>query len=218
MEIELFTFSGTPFGWRVQLAAALKGIPLEVHWLKPTPEALRSDDYLRLNPRGKVPTLKHGEFVIYESAAIVSYLDSLTAEPPFFGHDAQTQARVRQVVSEIDCYLSPLLPTFAAPLFLGAVEEHRETVASAAEAILEELDRYERVIEGSTFLPLAEIFAGDIMLYPLVRVFLRAAAQPGAGPLGIPRQFEERYPALVRWSGALDALAATQATKPPGWT
>jgi glutathione S-transferase len=36
----------------------------------------KSPEYLVLNPRGKVPTLKDGDFVLYESLAIMVYLDS----------------------------------------------------------------------------------------------------------------------------------------------
>ena len=34
----------------------------------------RSADYLRINPMGKVPALKHGDTVITEGAAICTYL------------------------------------------------------------------------------------------------------------------------------------------------
>ncbi len=37
----------------------------------------RAPDYLKLNPNGRVPTLIHGERVLYESAAIILYLCEL---------------------------------------------------------------------------------------------------------------------------------------------
>ncbi len=40
----------------------------------------RAPDYLKLNPNGRVPTLVHGERVLYESAAIILYLCELHPE------------------------------------------------------------------------------------------------------------------------------------------
>jgi glutathione S-transferase len=40
----------------------------------------RAPEYLKLNPNGRVPTLVHGERVLYESAAIVLYLCELHPE------------------------------------------------------------------------------------------------------------------------------------------
>ena len=36
--------------------------------------SMKADDYLRINPMGKVPALKHGDVVITETAAICAYL------------------------------------------------------------------------------------------------------------------------------------------------
>ena len=39
-------------------------------------------DYLALNPFGRVPTLDHDGFILYETTAITRYLDAFTAMEP----------------------------------------------------------------------------------------------------------------------------------------
>lgn len=48
-------------------------------------EALKSPDYLALNPLGSVPVLEDGELVLSQNVAILSYLDALYPEARLFG-------------------------------------------------------------------------------------------------------------------------------------
>jgi len=49
------------------------GLPYETVWLEFGP-AMKSREYLSVNPMGKVPALKHGSVVVTETAAICAYL------------------------------------------------------------------------------------------------------------------------------------------------
>jgi glutathione S-transferase len=83
----------------------------------------QSTDYLAINPQGKVPSLKHDDFVLTESAAIVNYIDSLSGGK-FIPSTPQERARYDEisffVLTELE---QPLWTTgkhkFAIP------EEHR---------------------------------------------------------------------------------------------
>lgn len=50
------------------------GEPYDVHVLDKTSEEQRGADYLKINPMGKVPALKHGDAVVTEASAICLYL------------------------------------------------------------------------------------------------------------------------------------------------
>src|SRR5215216_1508929 len=50
------------------------GEPYDVHLLSLKRGEQRAADYLAINPMGKVPSLKHGDVVITEAAAICTYL------------------------------------------------------------------------------------------------------------------------------------------------
>jgi len=49
------------------------GLPYSTVWVEFGP-AMKSPDYLAVNPMGKVPALKHGAAVVTETAAICAYL------------------------------------------------------------------------------------------------------------------------------------------------
>jgi glutathione S-transferase len=55
----------------------------------------RNPAYLEINPNGFVPTLAHGERVIYESNVITEYLDDLFPETPLYPNDPWELAQVK---------------------------------------------------------------------------------------------------------------------------
>src|SRR4051812_18689658 len=63
----------SPFCARVALAARAKGFAYQ---LKLPEGGLKSSEYLKINPLGKVPAIKDGTATLYESGVIVDYLDA----------------------------------------------------------------------------------------------------------------------------------------------
>jgi glutathione S-transferase len=64
-----------------------------------------SADYLKLNPKGVVPTLVHNGQVIRESAIICDYIDDLSADPPLKPDSDAATARMREWVKDSDDYI-----------------------------------------------------------------------------------------------------------------
>lgn len=52
------------------------------------------DDYLKLHPFGKVPTLQKDDFILYETSAITRYLDEIFPETPLQPVNPQQRARM----------------------------------------------------------------------------------------------------------------------------
>ena len=75
MTIEVIWGSGSPYAWRVLLTLEVKGLPYELRLIQFSRGDHRSPEHLALNPRGKVPVLRDGDFVLSESLAIMAYLD-----------------------------------------------------------------------------------------------------------------------------------------------
>ena len=100
-QLELYWLSGSPHAWRVMLTLEAKKLPYASRLLDASRGELKSAEYLRLNPRGKVPTLRHGDFVLSESVAIMEYLDEAFPQIPLYGrtpHErAQTPERLRRL-------------------------------------------------------------------------------------------------------------------------
>ncbi len=75
MSLVLYYGSGSPYAWRVQLALEHKALPYELKVLSFSAGDTRKPEFIALNPRHRVPVLVDGDFVLYESNAIVEYLD-----------------------------------------------------------------------------------------------------------------------------------------------
>lgn len=75
-------------------------------------------DYLAMNPNGRVPTLRHGEFTLWESNAIVRYL-ALAFDDDLKLYPAAPQTRAG-IERWLDWVLSTLQPA-ERPLFWGLV-------------------------------------------------------------------------------------------------
>ena len=65
----------------------------------------KSEEYLKLNPQGKVPSLKHGDFVLTESAAILNYIDAIS-QKSFIPSEPKLRAKYDElaffVLSELE--------------------------------------------------------------------------------------------------------------------
>lgn len=79
-----------------RMVAAQLDLPLEIRPVDMAKGAHKQPDYLKLNPNGKVPTLKHGDFVLWESNAIALYLASMRPETDLLPRDPKLAAQVDQ--------------------------------------------------------------------------------------------------------------------------
>jgi len=68
-------------------------------------DGAKSDTYLKLSPQGKVPSLKHDDFVLTESAAILNYIDALS-DLSFIPREIKARAKYDElaffVLSELE--------------------------------------------------------------------------------------------------------------------
>lgn len=72
-----------------------KGQAAEIRWLNLSLMDQKQDWYLALNPNGVVPTLLHGEQVLFESNIINEYLDAVLPQPALVPEDIHLQAEMR---------------------------------------------------------------------------------------------------------------------------
>ena len=91
--MKLYGFSASPRTWKVRAVAAHLGIPLEYQQLDAFKGENRTPQYLALNPAGRTPTLVDGDFVLWESDAILQYLASKTPNT-LWPDDPRTRADI----------------------------------------------------------------------------------------------------------------------------
>jgi glutathione S-transferase len=87
---------------KVRLALAEKGLAYEARHLNLRAGDQNEPAYLKLNPKGVVPTLVHDGTVVTESIVINEYLDDAFPAPPLKPADAAGRARMRWWTKHID--------------------------------------------------------------------------------------------------------------------
>lgn len=218
MALELYWGSGSPFAWRAMLTLEVKRVQYESKLLEFSKEDHKSPGYLKLNPRGKVPTLKDGDFVLYESVAIMAYLDRKYPGPPLFGRNPQETGLIWRAISETESYLVPAGNKLIVPIFFGKGLEKTDEIQAATATIREELRRVDTALSHSDWLVGAHISAADIALFPLIQLLLRAASKDAAKPLKLGLlPLHQTYPAIAAWVKRIEALPGYEKTYPPHW-
>ncbi|MBI4490564.1 MAG: glutathione S-transferase family protein [Deltaproteobacteria bacterium] len=218
MALEIYWGSGSPFAWRVVLTLEVKRLPYESRLLEFSKEDHKSPGYLRLNPRGKVPTLKDGDFVLYESLAIMAYLDRKYPDPPIFGTTPQETGLIWRAISETQSYLVAPGAKVIVPIFFGKGLEKTDEIQAAAATIRDELKRIDAALAGSVWMVGSCISAADIGLFPLVQILLRAASKEAAKPLSLGfSPLGQTYPNIAAWVKRVEAIPGYERTYPPHW-
>jgi len=92
--LKLHSHPFSTFGRRVRIALEEKSIPCEQVLVDMAARKHREPEYLALNPYSRVPTLVDGDLVLYESTAILNYLEALFPEPALVPSDAKGRALV----------------------------------------------------------------------------------------------------------------------------
>jgi glutathione S-transferase len=218
MALEVYWASGSPFVWRVLLALELKRIPYESKLLEFSKGQHKSPEYLAMNPRGRVPTIKDGAYVLYESVAILAYLERKHSDVPLFGRTAEETGVIWRHVSECESYLRDPVIQVARPIFTGQATSRPDEIRAAADTVHGELARYEATAGGSPWLAGDSISAADVAVFPLLQVLGRAATRDAAKPLELGfAPLADRYPKLAEWVRRVEALPGYERTYPPHW-
>jgi glutathione S-transferase len=102
-EFVIHSVPGSPFGRAVLVALEEKGARYRLAPL--TPGVTRTPAYRALHPFGRMPVIEHGGFRLYETQAIIRYLDRALPQPCLTPTDSQAAARMDQLMNINDWYL-----------------------------------------------------------------------------------------------------------------
>jgi len=99
------------------VALEYKRLPYVSHLLQFSKQEHKSPQMLALNPRGRVPVLKDGDYVCFESLAILYYLDLKYPQPPIFGRTPEEAGTIMRVICEYQAYIEPRLNSISGGVF-----------------------------------------------------------------------------------------------------
>jgi glutathione S-transferase len=204
--------SGSPYAWRVWLALEHKAIAYELKTISFSAGDLRKPEFLKINPRHKVPAITDGDLSLYESAAILEYLDEQYASgKKLIPGNTKQRAAVRRLVREADEYFAHAQERLVDQvLFTPQDKWDAGEIASARKALGMELEIFEGYLSGDYLA--GELSAADITLYPLIALCLRMEKKKPVldvrGAIG---------PKLGAWMKRIEALPYFDKTYPPHW-
>ena len=121
---------------------AEKQIPHELVVVDMAARQHRQQPYLSLNPYGRVPTLEENGFVLFESTAILSYLEAIRPEPPLVPADALGRALVDMHMKLCDLQLTRYSGTIIFPKRFLPKERWNAAAMAEAKAEIENTSRY----------------------------------------------------------------------------
>ena len=218
MAIDLYWGNGSAYCWRVMLALEHKGLKYRSHQLKFDQQEHKAPQMLAMNPRGQLPVLRDDDYVCFESVAILYYLDRKYPQPPIFGTSPEEAGVIMRVVCEYQAYAEPSLMKIVEDLLGSKGAALSEETAEAMHSVASEARTIERRMAQGDWVVGDMPSAADFVIYPDIRLLLRALERPTARELAarfLP--LEVNYPALARWLGRMAQLPGHDATWPPHW-
>jgi len=201
-QIILYTNHGCPWAHRAHIALAELGLPFTEHIIDL--DRPRDASYLKINPRGLVPTIVYNGEIIPESAIVAqfladahpSHLEKTSSEPG----GALQRARINFFV---DALISKVNPTFFAQIRATSEEEREEAGAKFVAVVVKELEPLLKnaapFFGGSSKLTLAEVQTGSFVL--------RFIDFPKYGLVGstVLSELETKAPNFLKWAKAVVA-------------
>jgi glutathione S-transferase len=192
--------------WSVRLALAEKGA---VHELVEVPfDDRREARYLARQPFGKFPAFEHDDFALYETQAIMRYVDERFPGAPLQPEEVHEWSRMNQLIGIVDAYARPGIAGILdnrrrVTRHGGGVDE--AAVAAALPNARLCLAEIERLAADHPFLTGVHVSLADLMVLPIL--YRLAGVVEG-------RALLTEHPQLEAWVPRMTARQSFQVTKP----
>ena len=201
--------AGSTYVWSTRMALAEKGVAHEL--VEVGFGEHREEPHLSRHPFAKVPAFEHDGFKLYETQAILRYIDEGFPVAPLQSTDLHQFSRMNQIIGIVDAYAWPsiaagiLFNRMLAPRFGLPVDEAAITAAlPRARLCVAEISR---LMGDDPYLAGERVSLADLMVIPLFYYFGRLPE--GEAPLA-------GHPNIRPWMRRMEERQSFQVTKPPG--
>jgi len=208
-DLHLIGFADSVYTRAVCMALAEKDLPYSYAEVNPFAEEGQAA-LAGHHAFGRVPVLRRGSFELYETVAILGYLDDVFEEARLLPQNAEARARMRQVMSIVDAYVYwPLVRQvfshgyYRPAIGAGADKDVLAEGLAQAPAVLNAL---EAIAATGLVLTGKKITQADCHLFPMIA---ELACVPDA------RDILSNCAPLPDWFPAVSARPSTSETRPP---
>jgi glutathione S-transferase len=210
MSLNLTGYCYSVYTRAARMALLAKGLTHDYFELDPFDTA-QSETLRALHPFGRVPVLDHDGFRLWETQAILDYLDGLKDTPRLTPEMLQARARMRQVMGLVDAYVYwPLVRQVVShAIFLEEESAEADRAMLSIEAAISKsahaLDVLEEIAQEGLILTPGTLTLADCHFWPMLDYF--RLVPEGAGMIAARR-------ALGRWADAMAVHPVAEATQP----
>ena len=212
-DVTVFGFNRSTYVNVVRMVLTEKEVPFRFH---ATEEEMYSEVHLKRHPFGRAPVLQHGDFMLYETAAIIAYVDDAFPGPKLTPEDPRQRARMNQWISVVNGYVYPYMiyhishernvfPELGIPSKQAIIDKALPIATRCLEAWDRELS------DGRPFMVGTRTTLADFALLPMLTAFGFAPEAKELMPrFRQVRAWEERMnalPSVVRFRASLPARA-----------
>jgi len=165
----IHSIPGSPFGRAVFLALEEKGERYRLASV--APGTFRTPEHLARHPFGRVPVMEHGDVRLYETQAILRYVDRVLPKPALTPADPRRAGRMDQLMNINDWYLFQGVASVigfqrvVGPRLMGLTADEAAISAAMPKAhtVFAELAR---LLGGDAFFAGDSISLADLILVP----------------------------------------------------
>jgi len=207
----VYGFPRSTFVNIVRLVLTHKDVPYTFDDLEPL---MGKPEHLALHPFNRVPIFRHDDLTVYETSAIVSYIDEAFEGARLTPSDVRARARMNQWISAVNSYYYPYMIyhlTHELIVFpeLGIASDEK-VVAHAMPKVELALAVVERELaHGDKYLLGSSLTLADFYLLP--STFALGLTEQG-------KAMYRNFPAYCRWRDRMEELPTTRklrASLPP---
>lgn len=199
--IRLHMHPFSTFARRLTIAMIEKNIPYEPVLIDMVARQHRKPEYLALNPYGRVPALEEDGFILFESSAILQYLEATHPTPALVPSDAQGRALVDMHLRLCDLQMAaPTGVIIFQKRFMPEARWDTASIAKAEKEIAKHLEILSEQLGSNDYLVRNTYSLADIAYIPFLQFLGMVCAEPPAN--------------IKAWAERLLARPSSQQTVP----
>jgi len=219
MTLTCYYASGSPWAWRVLLSLTSKGLAFETKEIHFSKGEGQSPEFLALNPHGQVPVLTDGDLTVYESGAILAYLDRKYPEKPVLGETAEEGALIWQRMLEFQNHFMVDVTNILLPIFRNEMDEKKAEMEESLAKIPAGLAKLGEWLGDKSYFTGDNPTALDFTIYPALALMLRLFSSPASATLNMEGilPLKSTAPAVDTWMRRIEAMDGFDAVYPTHW-